>query len=202
MSAKRIAENGTFSEGLSTIRLVVATEGTTLCATWFIGWLNGVIALMTPSSGERCVYTRRFLPCGVRSQLKICPSSLSTSPAPNVSTSATRPGSYIESFTHRPDSAVMSAEMSLARSRTMAAAWVRMFARSKRVSCGRNACAFANAAFTSSSVAFGTEPITSFVNGLRTSMTRSLGMIEQQVEGVEIEEAPVRGETHQRAVDD
>ena len=26
------------------MRLLVAIEGTTLCATWFIGWLNGVIA--------------------------------------------------------------------------------------------------------------------------------------------------------------
>ena len=55
MSASAIAENGTFSEGLSTIRLLVTMDGTTLCATWFIGWLNGVIALMTPSSGSRCV---------------------------------------------------------------------------------------------------------------------------------------------------
>jgi hypothetical protein len=35
MSANRMAENGTFSEGLSTMRLLVATLGTTLCATWF-----------------------------------------------------------------------------------------------------------------------------------------------------------------------
>ena len=37
------------------MRLLVATEGTTLCATWFIGWLKGVMAVMTPSSGSRCV---------------------------------------------------------------------------------------------------------------------------------------------------
>ena len=37
------------------MRLLVATAGTTLCATWFIGWLNGVIAVMTPSSGSRWV---------------------------------------------------------------------------------------------------------------------------------------------------
>jgi hypothetical protein len=51
MSANSRADSGTFSEGLSTIRLLVATLGTTLCATWFIGWLNGVIAVITPSSG-------------------------------------------------------------------------------------------------------------------------------------------------------
>ncbi len=62
MSASRMAENGTFSDGLSTMRLFVAMLGMTLCATWFIGWLNGVMALITPSSGERCVNTRRFLP--------------------------------------------------------------------------------------------------------------------------------------------
>ena len=55
MSAKKIAENGTFSEGLSTMRLLVAMLGTTLCATWFIGWLNGVMAVITPSRGERWV---------------------------------------------------------------------------------------------------------------------------------------------------
>ena len=93
MSASRMAENGTFSDGLSTMRLLVTMLGITLCATWFIGWLNGVIAQITPSKGERCVNTRRFLPWWVRSQLKICPSSLSTSLAPNRNTSLTRPAS-------------------------------------------------------------------------------------------------------------
>ena len=37
------------------MRLLVAIDGTTLCATWFIGWLNGVIAVMTPSNGSRWV---------------------------------------------------------------------------------------------------------------------------------------------------
>ena len=54
-SASAIAENGTFSDGFSTIRLLVTIAGTTLCATWFIGWLNGVMAVITPSSGSRCV---------------------------------------------------------------------------------------------------------------------------------------------------
>jgi hypothetical protein len=52
------ADSGTFSDGLSTMRLLVAMPGTTLCATWFIGWLKGVMAVITPSSGSRCVYTR------------------------------------------------------------------------------------------------------------------------------------------------
>ena len=37
------------------MRLLVAMLGMILCATWFIGWLNGVMALITPSSGERWV---------------------------------------------------------------------------------------------------------------------------------------------------
>ena len=49
MSARNSAESGIFSEGFSTMRLLVAMAGATLCATWFIGWLNGVIAEMTPS---------------------------------------------------------------------------------------------------------------------------------------------------------
>ena len=36
--------SGVFSVGFSTIRLLVAIDGATLCATWFSGWLNGVIA--------------------------------------------------------------------------------------------------------------------------------------------------------------
>ena len=36
-SANSSADSGTFSLGLSTMRLLVATEGTTLWATWFIG---------------------------------------------------------------------------------------------------------------------------------------------------------------------
>jgi hypothetical protein len=91
MSARKKADSGTFSEGLSTMRLLVAMLGTTLCATWFIGWLKGVIAVITPSSGSRSVMTLRFLPCGVRSQENTCPSSRSASFAPKVSTSATRP---------------------------------------------------------------------------------------------------------------
>jgi hypothetical protein len=47
---------------LSTIRLLVAMEGATLCATWFIGWLKGVMAAIAPRSGSRRVNTRRFLP--------------------------------------------------------------------------------------------------------------------------------------------
>ena len=44
MSASSSAESGVFSVGFSTIRLLVAIDGATLCATWFSGWLNGVIA--------------------------------------------------------------------------------------------------------------------------------------------------------------
>jgi len=55
MSANSRADSGTFSLGLSTMRLLVAMDGTTLCATWFIGWLNGVMAVITPSSGSRWV---------------------------------------------------------------------------------------------------------------------------------------------------
>ena len=36
--------SGVFSVGFSTIRLLVAIEGAILCATWFSGWLNGVMA--------------------------------------------------------------------------------------------------------------------------------------------------------------
>ena len=60
------------------MRLLVAMDGATLCATWFSGWLNGVIAVMTPCIGSRWVKILRFLPCGVISQEKISPSSLIT----------------------------------------------------------------------------------------------------------------------------
>ena len=55
MSASTRAESGVFSVGFSTMRLLVAIAGATLCATWFSGWLNGVIAEITPSSGSRSV---------------------------------------------------------------------------------------------------------------------------------------------------
>jgi hypothetical protein len=93
MSANIRADSGTFSDGFSTMRLLVAMAGTTLCATWFMGWLKGVMAVITPSSGSRCVYTRRWRPCGVMSQLKTWASSFRHSLAPNISTSATRPAS-------------------------------------------------------------------------------------------------------------
>ena len=55
MSARMKAVSGVFSLGLSTIRLLVAIDGATLWITWFSGWLNGVMAVMTPSSGSRIV---------------------------------------------------------------------------------------------------------------------------------------------------
>ena len=54
-SASTYAASGVFSLGLTTIRLLVATAGATLWITWFSGWLNGVIALIAPSSGSRSV---------------------------------------------------------------------------------------------------------------------------------------------------
>ena len=33
--------SGVFSEGFSTMRLLVAIDGATLCATWFIGMVEG-----------------------------------------------------------------------------------------------------------------------------------------------------------------
>ena len=93
MSARRSAVRGVFSVGFSTIRLLVAIAGATLCATWFSGWLNGVIAEIAPSKGSRSVYTLRFLPCGVRSQEKICPSSASAALPANTKTSQARPTS-------------------------------------------------------------------------------------------------------------
>ena len=54
-SASTYAASGVFSLGFSTTRLLVATAGATLWITWFSGWLNGVIAAMTPSSGSRIV---------------------------------------------------------------------------------------------------------------------------------------------------
>jgi hypothetical protein len=87
------AENGTFSEGLSTIRLLVAMLGTTLCATWFIGWLKG-------RDGADHAQQRRALRVdaallAVRRQvaaedLAVVAAALA---APNSSTSLTRPAS-------------------------------------------------------------------------------------------------------------
>ena len=46
--------SGVFSEGLSTIGVPAAIAGATLWATWFSGWLKGVIAV-TSRSGSRSV---------------------------------------------------------------------------------------------------------------------------------------------------
>ncbi len=95
MSASAKAASGVFSVGFSTIRLLVATTGATLWITWFSGWLNGVMALMTPCSGSRNVYTLRDLPWCVRSQENTWPSSISAWLAANSSTSDARPTSYV-----------------------------------------------------------------------------------------------------------
>ena len=54
-SARISAASGVFSVGFSTMRLLVATAGATLWATWLSGWLNGVMAEIAPSSGSRSV---------------------------------------------------------------------------------------------------------------------------------------------------
>ena len=69
-----MAVSGVSSVGLHTTQLLVAIAGATLCATMLSGWLKGVIAEMTPT-GSRLVKILRALPCGVRSQEKIWPSS-------------------------------------------------------------------------------------------------------------------------------
>ena len=69
-----IAVSGVCSVGLQTMQLLVAIDGAILCATMFNGWLKGVIAEMV-RTGSRLVKIFRLLPCGVRSQEKIWPSS-------------------------------------------------------------------------------------------------------------------------------
>ena len=54
-SASSSAVRGVSSVGFSTMRLLVAMAGAILCATMLSGWLNGVMAEITPSSGWRMV---------------------------------------------------------------------------------------------------------------------------------------------------
>ncbi len=68
--------SGVSSVGLSTTRLLVAIAGASLCDTMLSGWLNGVIAEITPPSGWRVVKILRCLPCGEISQAYVSPSSL------------------------------------------------------------------------------------------------------------------------------
>ena len=54
IASQASAVSGVFSDGFSTILLLVAIDGATLCATWFSGWLKGVIAVIAVS-GSRWV---------------------------------------------------------------------------------------------------------------------------------------------------
>src|ERR1700757_506793 len=58
-SAKRNAVNGDFSDGFKINDAPAAIAGQTLCATWFNGWLNGVMAT-AQRNGSRVV--KIFLP--------------------------------------------------------------------------------------------------------------------------------------------
>ena len=71
MSASASAVSGVSSVGFNTTQLLVAIAGAILWLTMLSGWLNGVIAEIAPS-GLRMVNILRDLPCGVRSQEKIC----------------------------------------------------------------------------------------------------------------------------------
>jgi len=51
--ARRRAASGVRLDGFKTIVLLVAIEGATLCATWFKGWLKGVIAATSRSGSRR-----------------------------------------------------------------------------------------------------------------------------------------------------
>ena len=53
-AASQSAASGVFSDGLSTIGAPAAIAGASLCATWFSGWLKGVIAA-TSRTGSRIV---------------------------------------------------------------------------------------------------------------------------------------------------
>ena len=61
--------SGVSSVGFSTSRLFVAMAGASLWLTMFSGWLKGVMAEITPSSGSRVVKILRLLPFGEMSQL-------------------------------------------------------------------------------------------------------------------------------------
>ena len=56
--AQRIALNGEYSEGFSTMVQPAASAGTTFAATWFIGQFQGVISAHTPTGSM----TRRVVP--------------------------------------------------------------------------------------------------------------------------------------------
>ncbi len=86
MSARNSAVSGVSSVGFSTTQLLVAKAGASLCATMLSGWLNGVIAEIA-FSGWRKVKILRGLPCGVRSQEKVWPSSIRQSWPAKVKTS-------------------------------------------------------------------------------------------------------------------
>src|SRR3546814_12807318 len=64
-SARMSAVMGVSSVGFTTMQLLVATEGATLCATILSGWLNGVMAEIAVS-GSRVVHILRALPVGGR----------------------------------------------------------------------------------------------------------------------------------------
>ena len=88
-SPSRIALSGVRSDGLSTIGAPAAIAGASLCATWFNGWLNGVIAATRPT-GTRRVCARRARPFGDTSPANASPSSLRASIAAKRNTSTAR----------------------------------------------------------------------------------------------------------------
>ena len=69
--AQRMALNGEYSEGLSTMVQPAASAGITLAATWFIGQFHGVIRAHTPTGS--C--TKRTLPRS-SSNLKVFSTSI------------------------------------------------------------------------------------------------------------------------------
>ena len=69
-SAKRKATSGVFSEGLRMMGVPAAMAGPSLWATWFNGWLNGVMAT-AQRNGSRVVKILRALPCAEMSHEKI-----------------------------------------------------------------------------------------------------------------------------------
>ena len=58
------------------MQLLVAIAGAILWLTMLSGWLNGVIAEITPNSGVRVVKILRALPCGLMSQENVSLSSM------------------------------------------------------------------------------------------------------------------------------
>ena len=174
-SPRRSATSGVAGAGFTTMGAPTASAGATLCATRLSGKLNGAMPSTGPRGFRRTSASRPPAAGSVSSRCSV-PDQRRASSAPQRNVETARVTSSRAHFSGLPDSAVISAATSSARSASRRDTWSRAPARTwagVAANSARTASAAATASSTWAGVAVVVRPAVDPSCGERTSRTSS-----------------------------